>query len=98
MYEITEKPKYLGPNTDLIKFIFETLEVEADIENTKVVLCFIIDTTGHVVQLKNISKVKNDRLFEHISKLIKATKWIPGKIANYSVNTIYRIPIHIDIY
>lgn len=96
--QVQEQPEYPGGQEGMFRFIGQHLRYPTDIEvQGKVVVEFVIDTTGAVVEARSIRGISGSALDnEAIRVVMSMPKWTPGRIGGRNVRTRFVLPVYID--
>jgi len=98
--EITEKPEYPGGIELFYKFVGENFKISDEAyENKlkgKVYVTFIIEKDGSLTDFKILREIGYGTGEEVLRVLKQCPNWIPGKLNDEPVRTLYSLPITIQ--
>ncbi|MBK8228245.1 MAG: energy transducer TonB [Flavobacteriales bacterium] len=82
----------------MFRFIGKHLRYPTDIEiQGKVVVEFVIDTTGAVVEARSIRGSGASGLDNEAIRVVKSMpQWTPGEVDGRKVRTRFMLPVYID--
>jgi hypothetical protein len=97
---ITEKPEYPGGMAEFYKFVGENFKISdkayANKLQGKVYVTFIIEKDGSLTDFKILREIGYRTGEEAIRVLKQCPNWIPGKMNEEPVRTMYSLPISIQ--
>lgn len=102
-YEIAEEmPKFPGGVEALIKYLTDNLEypkeAEEDSVGGRVIVSFVVDKEGNVVEPAEIVKSIHPALDAEALRVVKAMpRWTPGKMKGKPVAVKYTLPIMFNL-
>jgi hypothetical protein len=95
--EITEKPKYPGGIELFYKFVGENFKISKEAAANKikgrVYITFIIEKDGSITDTKILRDIGYNTGEEAARVILLSPKWIPGRINEEPVRTMYSLPI-----
>lgn len=98
--EITEKPEYPGGIELFYKFVAENFKISDEAyENKlkgKVYVTFIIEKDGSLTDFKILREIGYGTGEEVLRVLKQCPNWIPGKLNDEPVRTLYSLPITVQ--
>jgi periplasmic protein TonB len=95
-YEVVEsQPEFPGGMPELTKFINKNLKMP-ELENTgDIIVSFIVETDGSIIEAKVIKDLGNGSGNEVKRVVLMQPKWKPGEVAGKPVRVSYSLPIKI---
>jgi periplasmic protein TonB len=95
-YEVVEsQPEFPGGMPELTKFINKNLKMP-ELENTgDIIVTFVIETNGAIVEAKVVKDLGNGSGDEVKRVVLMQPKWKPGEVAGKPVRVSYSLPIKI---
>ncbi|GAA4841677.1 hypothetical protein [Algivirga pacifica] len=92
------EPQVIGGMNKLFLKIWKTLKVPKHFTPTesKIVIAFIVETTGNVTDLRTIKKIEGTNLDEQLKGIISTSKWNPGICKGEKVPTLRVLPLIVD--
>ena len=72
------------------------IDADEKVDQGKIVIAFIIDTTGQVIGERVIKGAAGSELMNGILETIRKAKWKPGSCKGTPVPVIQLLPIYID--
>lgn len=96
--QVQEPPEYPGGQEAMFRFIGKHLRYPTDIEiQGKVVVEFVIDATGAVVEARSIRGTSSSTLDNEAIRVVTTMpQWTPGRICGRNVRTRFVLPVYID--
>lgn len=94
---VEEMPTYQGGTEELISYLSENIKYPAEAKENniegKVVVSFVVDTDGSVIDTKVVRSVGGGCDEEAIRVVSSMPNWIPGKQKGKTVKVSYNLPI-----
>ena len=95
---VDSMPEYPGGQSEMLKFFVTNFKYPAEIDACcKVIVEFIVDTTGQMTDLKIIRNLQKDFDNETLRVLSLMPKWKPGKLNGRAVNVKIIFPLNISL-
>ncbi|MGO4822545.1 MULTISPECIES: M56 family metallopeptidase [unclassified Flavobacterium] len=97
--EVTQKPTFPGGMEAFYKFVAENYKISKEASDVKlkgkVYVTFMVEKDGSLSELTILRDIGYGTAEEAIRVLKLSPKWIPGKLNNVPVKTLYSLPITI---
>lgn len=98
--ELTEKPEFPGGMAEFYKFVGKNYTISPEMSKEKikgkVYVTFIVEKDGSLTDYRILRDIGYGTAEETIRVLKLSPKWIPGKINDEPVRTMYSLPITIQ--
>jgi hypothetical protein len=98
--EVTEKPKFPGGMNAFYKFVGENYKISPQASEIKlkgkVYVTFMVEKDGSLSELTILRDIGYGTGEEALRVLKLSPNWIPGKVNNIPVKTLYSLPITIQ--
>lgn len=95
---VDSMPEYPGGQSEMLKFFVTNFKYPAEIDACcKIIVEFIVDTTGQITDLKVIRNLQKDFDNETLRVIRLMPKWKPGKLNGRPVNVKIILPWNISL-
>jgi len=95
---VDSMPEYPGGQLEMHRFFISNFNYPAEIDACcKVIVEFIVDTTGQMTNFKIVKSLQKDFDNETLRVLKLMPKWKPGKLIGKPVNVKITFPLNISL-